>query len=123
MERVMAINFEPSKSGLQAEQRRLDASAHNVANVGTDGFRRQVATAQERPSGGVEARVDSVEVSEEAQRALAEAKAEGLPQPENDVNVAEETVNQVAAKAGFQANAKALRAQDKTIGALLDATG
>lgn len=120
----MAINFEVSKSGLKAEQRRLDASAHNVANVSTDRFRRQVTRAQERPSGGVDAPVDSVEVSEEAQRALAEAKAEGLaPQPENDVNVVDETVNQVAAKAAFQANAKALRAQDRTIGTLLDATG
>ncbi|OGG46761.1 MAG: hypothetical protein A3F84_18245 [Candidatus Handelsmanbacteria bacterium RIFCSPLOWO2_12_FULL_64_10] len=121
---VMAINFEPSKSGLQAEQRRLDASAHNVANVSTDGFQRQVAAAQERPSGGVDVRVDHVQVSEEAQRALAEAKAEGLtPQPENDVNVADETVNQIAAKAVFQANAKALKAQDRMIGTLLDATG
>lgn len=120
----MATNLEPSRSGLQAEQRRLDVSAHNTANVSTDGFHKQVATAQERPSGGVDTQVDSVEVSEEAQRALAEAKAEGLiTQPENDVNVVDETVNQVAAKAAFQANAKALKTQDRTIGALLDATG
>lgn len=120
----MAINFEPSKSGLQAEQRRLDTSAHNVANVNTDGFQRQVATAQERPSGGVDVRVDHAEISEEAQRASSEAKGEGLvTQPENDVSVVDETVNQVAARAAFQANAKALKAQDRTIGTLLDATG
>ena len=120
----MAINFEPSKSGLQAEQRRMDVSAHNAANVNTDGFQKQVATAQARPSGGVDVQVDRVEVSEEGQRALEEAKAEGLiTQPENDVNVVDETVNQISAKAVFQANAKALKAQDRTIGALLDATG
>ncbi|MSS72898.1 MAG: hypothetical protein EXS64_15610 [Candidatus Latescibacteria bacterium] len=120
----MAIHVEPSKSGLQAGQRRLDVSAHNVANVNTDGFQKQVATAQERPSGGVDVQVDNVEVSEEAQRALEEAKTEGLvSQPENGVSVVDETVNQIAAKTAFQANAKVLKAQDKTVGTLLDATG
>ncbi len=127
----MAIHFEPSKSGLLAEQRRLDASAHNVANVGTDGFRGQGVTAQERPSGGVDVRVDTAEVSAEARQAQAdaegaqgEAQAEGaVTQPRNDVNVVNETVNQVAAKAAFQANAKVLETQDRTIGSLLDATG
>jgi flagellar basal-body rod protein FlgC len=118
----MAINFEPSKSGLQAEQRRVDVSAHNVSNVNTDGFRKQVGTAQTRPSGGVDVRVDRAEVSKEGQQALEEAK--GLvTQPENDVSVVDETVNQMTSKAAFQANAKALKAQDGMIGSLLDATG
>jgi len=127
----MPIHFEPSKSGLLAEQRRLDVSAHNVANVSTDGFQGQEVTAQARRSGGGDVRVDTVEVSAEAQQAQTEAEgvqgeaqAEGaVTQPQNDVNVVDETVNQITAKAAFQANAKVIRAQDGTIGSLLDAVG
>ena len=119
---MAALYFEISKSGLLAEERRLNASVHNTANLSTDGFRPQVASAQERSTGGVDVRVDTVQVSEEAQKAL--AKAEGVvPQPENDVNLVQETVNQIAAGASFRASATALKAQDRTIGTLLDAVG
>ena len=127
----MAINLEPSKSGLLAEQRRMDVSAHNVANVSTDGFQGQGVTAQERRSGGVDVRVDTVAVSVEARQAQADAEGvqgevqtEGaVTQPQNDVNVVDETVNQITAKAAFQANAKVVGTQDETTGSLLDAVG
>lgn len=125
----MAIHFEPSKSGLLAEQRRLEVSAHNVANASAEGFQGQVVTAQERPSGGVDVRVDTAEVSAEALQAQADAQGEAPADgaagtmPRSDVNVADETVNQITAKAAFQANAKVIGTQDKTIGSLLDAVG
>ena len=117
----MAINLETAKSGLLSEQKRLEVSTHNTANLNTPKFRARVATLQERPTGGVEVRVDRVEVSEEGQKSLSEAGERGSP--DNNVDLVDESVSKITARAGFQANSKVLKTQDKTIGTLLDAIG
>jgi flagellar basal body rod protein FlgF len=40
-------------SGIQAAQTRLDAAAHNIANLDTPGFRRQEVSQSPRSGGGV----------------------------------------------------------------------
>ena len=45
-------------SGVHAADLRLDASAHNVANLTTDGVRPLQVTQEERPTGGSHARID-----------------------------------------------------------------
>lgn len=90
-----------SYSGLQAAQQRLQASAHNVANMQTEGFHRQEVTQQARPQGGG---VDA---------AVRRAEAPGAS-PEADV------VDQLLAKNAFAANVAMFRAADRMAGALLD---
>lgn len=90
-----------ASSGMQAAQQQLQASAHNVANLQTEGFRRQEVRQQARPDGaGVDAR------TERAPRAGAA--------PEADV------VNQLAAKNAFVASVAVFRTADRMAGALLD---
>ena len=90
-----------ASSGLQAAQMRLDASAHNVANMNTPNFRRSVVSQAARAEqGGVDASV---------QRA-----------PGTGVALEQEVVDQMSATYAFKASVQLLRAQDSTLGSLLN---
>ena len=87
-------------SGLGAAQLRLGASAHNIANTQTPGFRRQLVTQQSVPEGGVNA-------------SLTRAPVEGDA-------LAEDLVGQMSAGYQFIANLRVIQTQDKLLGTLLD---
>ena len=87
-------------SGMQAAQTALQASAHNVANMQTEGFHRQQTVQNERPGGGVDA---------ELRRAAQVGSA-----PETDV------VEQLQAKNAFLANLAVFRTTNRLAGVLLD---
>lgn len=87
---------------MQAAQTRMRSSAHNVANLATDGFRRQEVRQSPQAGGGVQARV--------------ERAATSGPDPVKDV------VDQLQAKNAFLANLAVFKANDKIAGALLDET-
>lgn len=89
-------------SGLQAAQLRLDASAHNVANMNTPNYRRQVVAQEEAEgSAGVRASV------------LRQQEAEA-------VALEKEAVEQMSATYAFKANLQTIKAQDEMMGSLLD---
>jgi len=87
-------------SGMSAAQTRLQTSAHNVANLATDGFKRQDTLQTAQAEGGVRT---AVRESSQAGNAL-----------EQDV------VNQLQAKNSFIANLSVFKAADRMAGALLD---
>ena len=89
-------------SGLQAAQLRLDASAHNVANMNTPGYRRAVVAQQ--------AVTDSAGVRATVQRQQA---AEG-------VALEQEAVEQMSATYAFKASLQTIQTQEQMMGALLD---
>ncbi|MDH1291628.1 flagellar basal body protein [Comamonas terrigena] len=88
-----------AQSGLQAAQQRLNASAHNVANQQTEGFRRQQVAQQAVPEGGVTAQT-----------------ARG----QQGVALEQEAVEQISASYAYLANLQVLRTNDRMQGALLD---
>ena len=89
-------------SGLQAAQLRLDASANNVANANTPGYRRQaVAQRAVADSAGGRARVGR------------EANGKG-------VALEQEAVEQMSAIYAFKASLQTIKTQDQMLGSLLD---
>lgn len=90
-----------SLSGMNAAQTSLGASAHNIANVPTAGFRRQLVAQATASSGGVTT-------------SLTQAS-----EPGNAIEA--DMVGQLAAKNSFLANLAVFRTSDKMLGALLDA--
>lgn len=87
-------------SGLNAAQTRMGTSAHNTANLATEGFKRQETLQTADSSGGVSTTVR-------------EANTAG--------NVLEQdVVTQLQAKHSFIANLAVFKTQDKMAGALLD---
>ena len=91
-----------SLSGMNAAQTALDASAHNIANLSTAGFRREQVTQSAAENGGVRV-------------SLSRATREGNAL-ETDV------VGQLVAKNQFLANLAVFKTNDRMMGALLDAT-
>lgn len=89
-----------AQSGLQAAQARLGASAHNVANAQTPGFKRETATLQASPQGGV-----VVNISQAAQAGS---------------DLTQDVVDQMSAKNAFMANVQVLKTADTLMGSLLD---
>jgi flagellar hook protein FlgE len=87
-------------SGMNAAQTRLGASANNVANLATEGFKRQDTVQTAQAGGGVST---SVRESPQVGNAL-----------EQDV------VSQLQAKNSFIANLAVFKTTDKMAGALLD---
>ncbi len=91
-------------SGMRAAQRRLDAHAHNVANVQTPDFRRQVTVQTARPdAGGVDAQI----------------AREPDASPPFD-RLAEDLVGARMSLYSFAANLRTVQAHDRMLGTLLD---
>lgn len=89
-------------SGMQTALTRLNSTAHNIANVSAEGFRRQEAVSTEQPGGGV---ASSLTRSDVAGSAL-----------ETDV------VAQLQAKNAFLANLAVFKTSNQMAGVLLDKT-
>ncbi len=87
-------------SGLQAAQARLDASAHNVANLLTEDARRVEVRQTEAESGGVS--------TEQVQTADVQKRLE------------EDLVAQIESRNAYEANLQVFRSADRVAGALLD---
>jgi flagellar hook protein FlgE len=90
-------------SGMNAAQTSLQANAHNIANLGADGFRRQQVVQASVAAGGVSATLTS---SADAGDAM-ETDLVGLLQGKN----------------AFLANLAVFRTGDRMAGALLDVAG
>jgi flagellar hook-associated protein FlgK len=86
-------------SGLNAASLRMAASANNVANMNTPGYRRQGVEQAALPSGGVSATVTQA--------------------AEPGVELTEEVVEQKMALYSFKANVLVLQTQDQVQRALL----
>ncbi len=87
-------------SGLGAAQLRLGASAHNIANTQTPGFRRQLVVQASVPDGGVSATLTRAPVAGDA--------------------LADDLVGQLSARYQFIANLRVIQTQDQLLGTLID---
>ena len=110
------VDLTISLSGLRASQTRLSTSAHNTANLSTDGFRRhRTVQSEASPGQGTRTRVDIVDLS-----AKALERAESLPGAQNNVRIVSETVARISAQRAFEAGVRTIRAQYSTLQTLID---
>lgn len=103
---ITALNI--GQSGLQASQRALENTAHNVANANTGGFRPSQASFQEQQPAGT-----GVTLSVQAQQRAAADQPSGT-------DLAKETTDRILYKTQFALSAKVIQAQDQTLGSLID---
>ncbi|MGE0348855.1 flagellar basal body protein [Hydrogenophaga sp.] len=96
-------------SGMRAAQVRMDTHAHNVANLQTPGFQRQLVTQTARPdAGGVDVQVGR------------EPAAASLQGGDGFDHLAEDLVGQRMSLYSFAANLRTVQTQDDMLGTLLD---
>lgn len=98
------LNFSSNVSSLIAHQNFTNASAHNVANVNTDGFVPTRTTLNETP-GGV--RADFL-------------KADNNGSNLSQTDLAKEMTDQVISQNGHASQVTAIRTKDEMMGSLLD---
>jgi flagellar hook protein FlgE len=102
-------------SGLRLQDKRLDQSANNVANLETDGFEAQRVTAESQAGGGVVART-SPTYSPHATL----LKDDGSITLASNTDLADERVTQLSSLRSFQANVATLRTSDEMLGELVN---
>ena len=102
-------------SALRVHGARQSQSAHNVANVNTDGFeaRREAPTEARRPPG-----VESRNVPTNAPAPV--AVRDGAQVALSNTEIGGETVERISAAHAFKANLAVIRAEDEKLGSLLD---
>ncbi|MBM9537210.1 flagellar basal body rod C-terminal domain-containing protein [Desulfobulbus alkaliphilus] len=105
-------------SGLQALTTRVEKNANNVANMQTQGFKKDRVLLSERYPQGVEATVEKVASPGPY---VAEMRERGYEMVElSNVDLAEEIPELLLNKNGFNANLKTLETTDKMTRSLLD---
>lgn len=107
-------------AGLIANQRALDVSANNIANVNTPGFQPQGANFQENsPAGtGVTLSAEGRRLSADEQAGRTENRlAENRP---SGVGLAAELTDTLVYKSGFNLSANVVKAADQALGSLIN---
>jgi flagellar basal body rod protein FlgG len=110
-----------SLSGVAAFEKKWATTAHNIANLETNGFKAQRASMEETATGGVKVsltrdRSPGPLVSEPTSNG-------GVLTEKSNVDVSRELGEMIIAKNGYAANLRLIRTEDEMLGNLLDAVG
>lgn len=105
-------------SGLAAFSTYLAVTAHNVANINTNGFKKSRTELVAMETGGV---LPVVQKDKSAGPSILNNTGYGPAQLElSNVDLGEGTVNQILAQQGFEANISTLKTADDMLGTILD---
>ena len=114
----MDTTFNAAVSSVRAHGRKLDVTANNVANVNTNGFKRDQAVLQEGTAGDVHVHVRK-DMTPAPPDPLA-PDAPGIEKELSNVDLADEMTGLIPTTIGYKVNLKVIRARDEMIGSLLD---
>lgn len=105
-------------SGLTAFSTQIDVTAHNVANLNTNGFKKSRTELVAVETGGV---LPVIQKNQSAGPFILNNTGYGPAQLElSNVYLGEEAVNQILAQRGFEANISTLKTVDDMLGTILD---
>ena len=105
-------------SGLAAYAKQVEVTANNVANVNTDGFKNSHTEFVSVETGGV---LPVVRKDDSAGPTVLSDRGQGPTQMElSNVDLGEETINQILAQREFEANIHTLQTADDMLGTVLD---
>jgi flagellar basal-body rod protein FlgC len=114
----MLAAIQSALSGLQAYSQKTQATANNVANLNTQGFKRDVVTLSSQAPQGVSA---SVNKDETPGPYVAEPTGSGTAMVEqSNADLVQEMPDLIMEKNGFSANLKTLKTADQMLGTLID---
>ena len=99
----------------------LGVTADNIANVNTDGFKKNRAAFKTQQNGGVRVEIrrdDSPGFTYDVTE-----NGETVEKETSNVDLSEEIPNLMVTKRAYQANLKTIEVQDEMMGSLLDTIG
>jgi flagellar basal-body rod protein FlgC len=115
---AMDVSLNATLSALQAHNRKMEVTANNVANVNTNGFKRDRAIFQESPAGGV-----SVKIHKDHTPAPLDPLAPehpDIPSELSNVDLTSEISSMIPTDVGYKANLTVIKTRDEMVGRLLD---
>ena len=105
-------------SALQAHVKKLGVTAHNIANVNTEGYKKYRATMEEDAFGGVRVNIRRVETPGHPYEILEDGQP--TTKETSNVDLTQEIPNLMIARRGYEANIKTIQTEEKMLGTLLD---
>ncbi len=102
-------------AGLSVHSTKVGVAAHNIANVNTDEFKNDRVTIQSNETGQPEANIEKVDTP-----GYIIQGPEGEEIETSNVDLANEAVNLKLGKTGYEANLKALQAEQDIWKSVLD---
>lgn len=111
--------IQSASSALQAYSLKTQATANNVANLNTDGFKRDVVTLSSQAPQGVTTNV-SKDTSAGTLAAEMTSTGEETMVEQSNVDLAQEMVDLITEKHGFSANVKTLQSADAMAKTIID---
>ena len=114
------MNLSITLSGLRAAETRQAATANNIANLNTPGYRPRTVGLSEQSGGGVAAEAPRMDNLSQPADTLELSDSVQAP---SGVDLATEAVSTIVNTAAYTANAAVIRVEDDLLGALLDTRG
>ena len=111
----MSLSFNSSISGIRAATDMLGASAHNIANINTDGYKKQHVNLRGDDGSGVIA-----DITESTETGPLYKNARGETVEASNVNYIEEVVTQIKARHLLSANAAAIKYTNEAQETIMD---
>jgi flagellar basal-body rod protein FlgC len=105
-------------SGLAAFGKQIEVVAHNVANLNTDGFKKSRTEFVEVQTGGVLPVVEKDNAA--GPTVLRDTGGNQFPVELSNVDLGEETVQQILAQRSFEANLQTIKTGNSLLGSVLD---
>ena len=105
-------------SALQAHVKKLGVTAHNIANVNTEGYKKYTTTMQEDALGGVRVNIRRVETPGHPYDVMEDGQP--VTKETSNVDLSQEVPTLMLARRGYEANVKTIQARDEVLGSLLD---
>lgn len=105
-------------SALQAFGKKMGVTANNVANVNTDGYKKYRANMTEGANNDIKVEIRRVESPGHTYQAI--EGDQPVVKETSNVDLGEEIPEMIGTENGYAANLKAMQAQDKMLGTLLD---
>ena len=114
----MISSVNSSVSALNAYKTKMEVTAHNVANVNSEAFKKSKATLKEGANGEVQVEIDRVDTPGHRYQ---EIQGDQLVEKESsNVNLEDEIPSMIVTRNAYEANLKAVKTYDEMLGALID---
>ena len=117
----MILSANSTISALQAYKTHLDVTAHNIANVNTENFKKSKANLKEGAAGGVQVDIQRIDTPG---RRYQEFEGDRMVEKEaSNVDLSEEIPQLILTPHAYKANMKVMQTQDDILGTTLDIIG
>ena len=117
----MITGIHSTLSALRAFGDKIGVAAHNVANVETEGFKKQRAILSEQAEQGVQ--VDIEQVDTPGPLIPSVENGQTIVREGSNVDLAEEIPQAMLVRRYYEANLRLLETQDEMVGSLVDILG